>query len=111
MDIQKELKTLAWIVVVFASIFFMPLGSERFLTAIDAILDPIPMVCPGTCRPLSVARFLYSRSDSSLCQSRFRYQVFRSERKEVVVLYGCRRFGRHLGRMFMHYPSVVYQHI
>lgn len=69
------------------------------------------MVCPGTCRPLSVARFLYSRSDSSLCQSRFRYQVFRSERKEVVVLYGCRRFGRHLGRMFMHYPSVVYQHI
>lgn len=39
MDIQKELKTLAWIVVVFASIFFMPLGSERFLTAIDAILD------------------------------------------------------------------------
>lgn len=25
--------------VVFASIFFMPLGSERFLTAIDAILD------------------------------------------------------------------------
>lgn len=32
MDIQKELKTLAWIVVVFASIFFMPLGSERFLT-------------------------------------------------------------------------------
>lgn len=39
MDMQKELKTLAWIVVVFASIFFMPLGSERFLTAIDAILD------------------------------------------------------------------------
>ena len=39
MDIQKELKTLAWSVVVFASIFFMPLGSERFLTAIDAILD------------------------------------------------------------------------
>ncbi|WP_336310770.1 permease [Paraprevotella clara] len=33
------MKTLAWIVVVFASIFFMPLGSERFLTAIDAILD------------------------------------------------------------------------
>ena len=24
MDIQKELKTLAWIVVVFASIFFIP---------------------------------------------------------------------------------------
>ena len=33
------MKTLAWILVVFASIFFIPLGSERFLTAIDAILD------------------------------------------------------------------------
>lgn len=39
MDMQKELKTLVWIVVVFASIFFMPLGNERFLTAIGAALD------------------------------------------------------------------------
>lgn len=39
MDLQKELKTLGWIVVVFAAIFFMPLGNERFLTAIGASLD------------------------------------------------------------------------
>lgn len=39
MDLQKELKTLGWIVVVFAAIFFMPLGNERFLTAIGAALD------------------------------------------------------------------------
>ena len=39
MDMQKELKILGWIVVVFLAIFFMPLGNERFLTAIGATLD------------------------------------------------------------------------
>ena len=39
MDMQKELKILGWIVVVFVAIFFMPLGNERFLTAIGATLD------------------------------------------------------------------------
>lgn len=39
MDTKKELKILGWIVIAFAAIFFMPLGSERFLTAIDATLD------------------------------------------------------------------------
>lgn len=39
MDMQKELKILGWIVVVFVAIFFMPLGNERFLTAIGATFD------------------------------------------------------------------------
>lgn len=39
MDMQKELKILGWIVVVFVAIFFIPLGNERFLTAIGATLD------------------------------------------------------------------------
>lgn len=39
MDTKKELKILFWIVAVFAAVFFMPLGSERFMTAIDATLD------------------------------------------------------------------------
>lgn len=39
MDTKKELKILFWIVAVFAAVFFMPLGSERFMTAIDAMLD------------------------------------------------------------------------
>ena len=39
MDMQKELKILGWIVVVFVAIFFMPLGNERFRTAIGATLD------------------------------------------------------------------------
>ncbi|WP_276787971.1 permease [Paraprevotella xylaniphila] len=33
------MKILGWIVVVFVAIFFMPLGNERFLTAIGATLD------------------------------------------------------------------------
>ncbi len=39
MDAKKELKVLLWIVVVFAAVFFMPLQSERFMTAIVATLD------------------------------------------------------------------------
>ena len=39
MEPRKELKILFWIVAVFAAVFFLPLGSERFMTAIDATLD------------------------------------------------------------------------
>lgn len=39
MEPRKELKILFWIVVVFAAVFFLPLDSERFLTAVDATLD------------------------------------------------------------------------
>jgi len=33
------LKYLGWMVVIFGVIFFLPIGSERFMTAIDATLD------------------------------------------------------------------------
>lgn len=39
METTKELKKLFWIVAVFATIFFLPLESQRFTTAIDAALD------------------------------------------------------------------------
>ena len=39
MDTKKELKILFWMIVVFAAVFFLPLGSERFMTAVDATLD------------------------------------------------------------------------
>ncbi|MCM1300988.1 MAG: permease [Bacteroides cellulosilyticus] len=39
MEPRKELKILFWIVAVFAAVFFLPLGSERFMTAVDATLD------------------------------------------------------------------------
>lgn len=39
MDTKKELKILFWMIVVFAAVFFMPLGSERFMTAVDATFD------------------------------------------------------------------------
>ena len=39
MDTKKELKILFWMIVVFVAVFFMPLGSERFMTAVDATLD------------------------------------------------------------------------
>src|SRR5574344_186666 len=39
METRKELKILLWIVVIFAGVFFLPLESESFMTAIDATLD------------------------------------------------------------------------
>ena len=39
METRKELRILFWIIAVFAAVFFLPLGSERFMTAIDATLD------------------------------------------------------------------------
>jgi hypothetical protein len=39
MELKKELKILAWITVVFAFAFFLPIESERFNTAIVATLD------------------------------------------------------------------------
>ena len=39
MDTKKELKILFWMIAVFAAVFFLPLGSERFTTALGATLD------------------------------------------------------------------------
>lgn len=39
MDAKKELKILFGIIAVFAVVFFLPLGNERFMAAVDATLD------------------------------------------------------------------------
>lgn len=39
MDAKKELKIFFRIIAVFAAVFFLPIGSERFMTAVDATLD------------------------------------------------------------------------
>lgn len=39
MELKKELKILLWIVAVFVAVFFLPLDSERFMTAVTATLD------------------------------------------------------------------------
>ncbi len=39
MNTRNELKILFWMIAVFAAVFFLPLGSERFMTAVDATLD------------------------------------------------------------------------
>ncbi|MFW5721260.1 MAG: hypothetical protein ACOCWW_02615, partial [Bacteroidota bacterium] len=39
MEIRKEFKILAWIIVVFVFAYFMPLESARFTEAIMAMFD------------------------------------------------------------------------
>lgn len=39
MDTKKELKILFWIIAVFMAVFFLPLDSGRFMTAVAATLD------------------------------------------------------------------------
>ena len=45
MDTKKELKILFWMIVVFVAVFFMPLGSERFMT-----LSMQPLTLPNGMR-------------------------------------------------------------
>lgn len=58
MDTKRELKILVWIILIFTVVFFLPIGSERFQTAIDATLDlargmPASMSSCACCRPSS----------------------------------------------------------
>ncbi len=39
MELKKEFKILAWIIIIFVFAFFLPIESTRFNTAIDATLD------------------------------------------------------------------------
>lgn len=39
MDTKKEIRILLWIIVIFTAVFFLPLGSESFMTAVYATLD------------------------------------------------------------------------
>ena len=39
MEAKKELRILFWIVAFFVAVFFMPLQSARFVTAVGATLD------------------------------------------------------------------------
>lgn len=39
METKKEIKILVWIILIFAGVFFMPVGNQTFMTAIAATLD------------------------------------------------------------------------
>lgn len=39
METKKEFRILIWMIAIFLAIFFLPIGSERFMTAIDATFD------------------------------------------------------------------------
>lgn len=39
MDTKKEIRILLWIIVIFTAVFFLPLGSDSFMTAVYATLD------------------------------------------------------------------------
>ena len=92
MDTKKELKILFWMIVVYAAVFFMPLGNERFMTAVDATLDLAKwyaqehvMLCllPTFFIAGVIAVFVSQGSVSNI----------RSKCQEVVILYGSCCFG------------------
>jgi uncharacterized membrane protein YraQ (UPF0718 family) len=109
MEIKKELKILAGIVVVFLGVFFMPLESPTFNTAMDATLD--------------LSRW-YAREHVILCLlPAFLIagviSVFVSQ-ASVIKYFGAKARGGlpirsqhspdHPGRMFLHHSSPVFQH-
>lgn len=93
MDTKKELKILFWMIVVYAAVFFMPLGNERFMTAVDATLDLAKWYAQEHVMLCLLPTFFHRRCDCRFRQSGFGSQIFRSKCQEVVILYGSCCFG------------------
>ena len=115
METKKELKILFWIVAIFAAVFFMPLQSARFTTAIDAMLDLAQwyarehvVLC---LLPAFFIAGVIAVSDSRVRQSGFCIEILWGQRKEMVVLFGSSRFRRYIGGVLLHHPPVIYQYL
>ena len=89
MDTKKELKILFWMIVVYAAVFFMPLGNERFMTAVDATLDLAKWYAQEHVMLCLLPTFFIAGVIAVFVGS----QIFRSKCQEVVILYGSCCFG------------------
>ncbi len=74
-------------VLIFGVIFFLPIGKERFMTAIDATLDLSKWYAQGACDPLPAAGILHCRGDCGIHQPGVGDPLLRGEREEVAFLF------------------------
>ena len=80
-------------IVVYAAVFFMPLGNERFMTAVDATLDLAKWYAQEHVMLCLLPTFFIAGVIACFRQSGFGSQIFRSKCQEVVILYGSCCFG------------------
>lgn len=97
--------------VIFSAVFFMPLGSECFMTAINAMLDLSKWYAQEHIVMCLLPAFFHCRSYSGIRQSGGRDEILRGECEKVVVLYGCRCVRGYIGRVFLYDTSAVYEHL
>lgn len=111
MEPRKELKILFWIVAVFAAVFFLPLGSERFMTAIDATLDLAKWYAQEHVVLCLLPAFFIAGVIAVFVKSGVGIEILWSEREEVGILLRCRHFRRHTGGMFLYHLAAVHQYL
>ncbi len=93
MDTKKELKILFWMIVVFVAVFFMPLGNERFMTAVDATFDLAKWYAQEHVMLCLLPIFFIAGVIAVFVSQGSVLQIFRSKCQEVVILYGSCCFG------------------
>ena len=96
---------------IFAMIFFMPLGNERFMTAIDATLDLAKWYAQEHVVLCLLPRILHRRSHCRIRQPGSGTQILRGKRQEMVILHDSRHLRWNLSRLFLHDTTVIYKHI
>lgn len=111
MDTKKELKILLWVVIVFAAVFFMPLGSERFMTAVDATLDLTKWYAQEHVVLCLLPAFFIAGVIAVFVSQGSVLKYFGANAKKVALLHGGCRFGRYSCRMFVYDSASLYKHL
>ena len=80
-------------IVVYAAVFFMPLGNERFMTAVDATLTLLNGMRRNTLCYCLLPTFFIAGVIAVFVSQGSVLKIFRSKCQEVVILYGSCCFG------------------
>ena len=111
MDTKKELKNLLWIVVIFTAVFFLPLESERFMTAIDATLDLAKWYAREHVVLCLLPAFFIAGVIAVFIRQGSVLKYFGAEGKKMAFLYGSRHIGRHSCCLLVYYSAPVYKYL
>ena len=118
MNNKKELTILFWMIAIFAMVFFMPLGNERFMTAIDATLDLAKWYAQEHVVLCLLPAFLIAGVIAVFVSQGAVLKYFGANAKKwlsYTIAALCGSFFRHLrwnsGCLLLYNPTVIYKHI
>jgi len=109
METKKELKILVWMIVIFSAVFFLPLESERFMTAIDATLDLSKWYAQEHVVMCLLPAFFIAGVIAVFISQGAVLKYFGANAKKwlsYTVAAGC-----YIGGMFLYHSSTIYQYL